>query len=492
MNKKNTSFNMRNEFNGYAQKTYLKGNQRRAYEALSQQNVRVSTDVNSFVSMAQGAIPVYIDANLATADNLLAVGAIPQIMRIQVNRDARTGVTNQTFRMAGYGATTGAYLQAQTSNPVVVVIPNPIKGSWILEANKKWRYYLSDNYLINQWIYHSDLNWYYVDKDGYMVAEWLKYKNSWYYLRTKLKNGIEDRGQMVVGWIEVNEKWYYFKSNVENGIERGGQMVLGWRQIQYKGSMKWFYFKPEEESGYMVLGWRRIQYKGLLQWFYFKENGVMAQSEEVTDPKTGKKYRANENGVCTAASEGAGDKYVTTEQLKQLGWSNITDEMVKGLNNALVKYNITTPERIRHFISQAMHESGLGIYTKETASGNAYEGRTDLGNTQTGDGPKYKGVGYIQMTGRANYQAFADYMGDQDIMKGVDYVSGKYPWEAAGFWWYDNGMNAIVDSLAGTSIDQQTLEISRTVNRGNRYSNGMPNHYEERRDYYILTLDIIK
>jgi predicted chitinase len=186
--------------------------------------------------------------------------------------------------------------------------------------------------------------------------------------------------------------------------------------------------------------------------------------------------------------------YVTADQLKQLGWdeSSITDEMVKGLNNALEKYGITTPEKIRHFMSQAMHESGLGIYTKELANGKAYEGRADLGNTQPGDGPKYKGAGYIQLTGRANYQAFADYMGDQKIMDGVDYVSEKYPWEAAGFWWRNNGMNDIVDSLKGTSIDQQTLEISKAVNLGDRYSKNTPNHYEERRDCYERTLEIIK
>jgi RHS repeat-associated protein len=195
--------------------------------------------------------------------------------------------------------------------------------------------------------------------------------------------------------------------------------------------------------------------------------------------------------VAPYRDKGTGKTYVTADQLKQLGWNNVNDEMVRSLNDILVKYDITTPERIRHFISQAMQESGLGLYTKELASGEAYEGRDDLGNTQPGDGPKYKGAGYIQMTGRANYQAFSDFMGDPDIMKGVDYVSANYAWEAAGFWWKDNEMNAIVDSLVGASIDQKTLEVSKVVNRGNRYSKKMPKHYENRKTYYKQTLEVI-
>jgi hypothetical protein len=83
-------------------------------------------------------------------------------------------------------------------------------------------------------------------------------------------------------------------------------------------------------------------------------------------------------------------------------------------------------------------------------------------------------------------------MGDQGIMKGVDYVSENYPWEASGFWWYNNDMNTIADNLENASIEQKALEISKAVNRGNRYSTRMPLHYENRKDYYILTLEVIK
>ena len=155
--------------------------------------------------------------------------------------------------------------------------------------------------------------------------------------------------------------------------------------------------------------------------------------------------------------------YVTSEQLISLGWKNVTSAMIEDLNNCLIRYDITTPERIRHFISQCSHESGAGKWPKELASGEAYEGRADLGNTQPGDGPKYKGGGYIQLTGRYNYQAFANAMGDPMIMEGgAAYVAEKYPWSSAGFWWNKNGMNKLIDN--GATVEQ----VTRKVNGGTR------------------------
>lgn len=162
---------------------------------------------------------------------------------------------------------------------------------------------------------------------------------------------------------------------------------------------------------------------------------------------------------------------VTDSQMQQMGWSNYN---LNDLNRCLNKFKINTPQRIRHFIAQCSHESACGVYTEELGGPSycaQYEGRTDLGNTQTGDGCRFKGAGYLQMTGRYNYQQFANYMGDNRIMEGVSYVAQNYPWTSAGFWWYNNNMNSFIDN--GATVDQ----VSYKVNGG---SNGL----ESRRSYY--------
>jgi len=157
----------------------------------------------------------------------------------------------------------------------------------------------------------------------------------------------------------------------------------------------------------------------------------------------------------------------------------IKDYEIDEMNSCLAKYEITTAPRIRHFLSQTAHESGGGRYKKELASGEAYEYRDDLGNTSPGDGPKYKGAGYIQLTGKYNYSRLSDYLCDPHVMDGVDYVAENLPFTSAGFWWEDNSMNELIDGGA------DVLAVTKRVNGG---TNGLA----DREHYYQLCLQQIQ
>jgi putative chitinase len=111
--------------------------------------------------------------------------------------------------------------------------------------------------------------------------------------------------------------------------------------------------------------------------------------------------------------------------------------------------DINTPLRQAHFIAQVGHESYDFRYSEEIASGTAYEGRKDLGNTTPGDGPKFKGRGLIQITGRANYTAYGQHKG-RDFVTPPNYeliaTDPELGVDVACWFWTKHGLNELADA----------------------------------------------
>lgn len=150
--------------------------------------------------------------------------------------------------------------------------------------------------------------------------------------------------------------------------------------------------------------------------------------------------------------------------------------IVQGLEDFGPRFGIDLPHRLAHYIAQLAHESGHFIYDKEIASGAAYENRKDLGNTQKGDGRKYKGRAGIQLTGRANYTAFTAWARTIDaaapnFVTNPDLINTD-PWEGLVPIWYWSSRNC--NKLADTNNIEQ---ITRKINGG-------LNGYEYRLEYY--------
>jgi putative chitinase len=118
------------------------------------------------------------------------------------------------------------------------------------------------------------------------------------------------------------------------------------------------------------------------------------------------------------------------------------------LNVYMPKHDITTPARVAPFLANLAHESGSFNYTREIASGKAYEGRADLGNTQPGDGPQYRGRGLIQITGRGMYKWCSTALyGDLRLINSPELLeqAPAATESACWFWKVVKDLNAIAD-----------------------------------------------
>jgi predicted chitinase len=153
-------------------------------------------------------------------------------------------------------------------------------------------------------------------------------------------------------------------------------------------------------------------------------------------------------------------------QFLSLAMLNASDEQVARLAGPIAsiftKYDLNSPLRQAHFLAQIGHESGELRFQEELATGAAYEGRTDLGNTEPGHGRRFKGRGLIQLTGRANYTAFAREIDrEEEIMANPSLVATELDLcvGAAAWYWNTRGLNRFAD-------DDKLRTVTRRVNGG--------------------------
>jgi putative chitinase len=172
---------------------------------------------------------------------------------------------------------------------------------------------------------------------------------------------------------------------------------------------------------------------------------------------------------------------------------HIPDAVLAQIPDTVQKFELNTPLRLAHFLAQTGHESGgfkatsenlnygakglLGIFKKyfpteakakeyerkpEKIANLVYGGRMGNGPEASGEGFKFRGRGYIQLTGKDNYKAF-DAVVPEDILATPDLVASKYPLLSAAWFFHKNGLHKIADKGA---TDAVVTEVTKRVNGG--------------------------
>lgn len=159
-------------------------------------------------------------------------------------------------------------------------------------------------------------------------------------------------------------------------------------------------------------------------------------------------------------------------------------EILPAVSDGLKASQCTNVNRIAMWLAQVGHESAGFNATEEYASGAAYEGRADLGNTQPGDGVRFKGRSWIQITGRNNYAAFSRWCSGKGLVPSpTEFVDNpnrlaELRWAGIGAAWYWTVARSDINALS----DRQDLEtVTRRINGG---TNGLA----DRRDRYNRAL----
>ncbi len=145
------------------------------------------------------------------------------------------------------------------------------------------------------------------------------------------------------------------------------------------------------------------------------------------------------------------------------------------LEAACTRFRITSDLALAMFLAQIAHESAELRYVRELASGAAYEGRKDLGNTEPGDGPRFRGRGLIQITGRDNYRRCGVALGLDLLARPELLEEPRWAALSAGWFWAANGLTALAEG-------PDALE------RCTRRINGGLNGLADRRRYYNRAL----
>jgi putative chitinase len=160
------------------------------------------------------------------------------------------------------------------------------------------------------------------------------------------------------------------------------------------------------------------------------------------------------------------DRIKLTEAIVATGWSRLSradaEAHAEALAPALLKYGINTPRRAAACLAQFAHETGGWRWLRELGGAayfRKYEGRQDLGNVSPGDGARYRGRGYIQITGKFNYALEAIASG-LPLLKKPELLEEKPHAAMAScrFWW-THGLNGLADR-------NQFTTITRIINGG--------------------------